>query len=301
LEELDFQNFSWLNRQKSSVQKLLDKPLLISFWRPACYDCVEDIRFINLLYDTYSDKGLVVIGVCISKFEFEKDPSYVKAMVRTLRIRYQVALADSGVVCELFGIRRCPSNYLYLNRRLVYDHVGAGGYYELEAAVRDLLSKAKLLSYGRKTPYNGSLRLVKDFISGFNQGRLNVTPNIFFNDHNNALPKSVVLQGFSESGQEKFCSKRGSQAMLKVQYKGRRVDAVLSSRSSRVVAVEVLLDGDWVKAHMLGEHTTKHSNGCTYVFVGKPGLYGLIEAGWGNHELLLRSSDGFCVYAVTFR
>gem|GEM_PF-949368 len=300
MEELALENLSWFNQRKKSVHELLDKPLLINFWRPACRDCIEVTQFTNLLHNTYSNKGLFVVGICVPRFQFEKESDYLRAAVRTLQIEYPVALDNTGTACKSFDVKCCPSNYLYLNGRLLYEHIGSGGYYELETAVRDLLSKAKMLSQSSAKLNEFSLRLIKDFIDSFNQGRLNVTTSIFFNTLSHPLPKNVWLQGFSESDREKFCAKTGSQAVLKVKYKGRCVDAVLSNHSNRAAVIEVLLDGTWIKSHMLGGDVAKHPNDGSYVIVKRPGLYRLIDGGWGRHELLLRSSDGFCVYAVNF-
>jgi hypothetical protein len=56
-----------------------------------CYNCVNTLPHVTRLYDTYRDKGLVVVGIHTPEFPFEKCLGNLQAALRRHGIRYPVA------------------------------------------------------------------------------------------------------------------------------------------------------------------------------------------------------------------
>jgi thiol-disulfide isomerase/thioredoxin len=54
---------NWLNSDPLSITDLRGKVVLVDFWTYGCINCVNTLPHVTKLYDTYQDKGLVVIGV----------------------------------------------------------------------------------------------------------------------------------------------------------------------------------------------------------------------------------------------
>jgi thiol-disulfide isomerase/thioredoxin len=82
---------TWLNSAPLNITELRGKVLLVNFWTCGCYNCVNTLPHITRLYDTYKDKGLIVIGVHTPEFAFEKSTDAVQAAIKRHDIRYPVA------------------------------------------------------------------------------------------------------------------------------------------------------------------------------------------------------------------
>src|SRR5258708_4441066 len=63
---------TWLNSAPLNIAELRGKVVLVDFWTYGCYNCVNTLPHVTRLYDTYKDRGLVVVGIHTTEFAFEK-------------------------------------------------------------------------------------------------------------------------------------------------------------------------------------------------------------------------------------
>ena len=70
---------NWLNSAPLNITDLRGKVVLIDFWTYGCYNCVNTLPHVTRLYDTYKDKGFVVVGVHTPEFPFEKSIGNLQA------------------------------------------------------------------------------------------------------------------------------------------------------------------------------------------------------------------------------
>ena len=85
--------------------------------------------------------GLVVIGVHTPEFAFERVIGNVRRAVRSLGVRYPVAIDDSYLTWEAYGNQQWPAEYLIdQTGQLRYIDAGEGDYGQTEALIRGLLS-----------------------------------------------------------------------------------------------------------------------------------------------------------------
>ena len=82
---------TWLNSAPLNIAELRGKVVLVDFWTYGCYNCVNTLPHVTRLYDTYKDKGLVVVGIHTPEFAFEKSTDAVLAAIKRHGIRYPVA------------------------------------------------------------------------------------------------------------------------------------------------------------------------------------------------------------------
>src|SRR5271169_2697986 len=54
---------TWLNSAPLNIDGLRGKVVLVDFWTYGCYNCVRTLPHVTRLYDTYKDRGLVVVGI----------------------------------------------------------------------------------------------------------------------------------------------------------------------------------------------------------------------------------------------
>jgi thiol-disulfide isomerase/thioredoxin len=62
--------------------------VLVDFWTYGCYNCVNTLPYVTRLYETYKDKGLVVVGVHTPEFPFERSAGNVQAALKRHGITY---------------------------------------------------------------------------------------------------------------------------------------------------------------------------------------------------------------------
>ena len=63
---------NWLNSGPLSITDLRGKVVLVDFWTYGCINCTRTLPYVTKLYDTYKERGLVVVGVHTPEFPFEK-------------------------------------------------------------------------------------------------------------------------------------------------------------------------------------------------------------------------------------
>lgn len=83
------------------------KPSIVYFWMVSCVPCSAMIPMLNRLYDTYSEKGLKVIGIgagvtvpSTAKYKADKG------------VRYTLVPDPAGKVSVAFGITVTPTLYI---------------------------------------------------------------------------------------------------------------------------------------------------------------------------------------------
>lgn len=133
----------WLNSSPLSMPALKGKVVLVEFWTRECINCLHVLPHTKALYDRYAGDGLVVVGVHTPEYDEERDATSLRQALRTLDIRYPVAVDNDNRVWNNFGNHYWPAIYLIdRDGHVVYRHVGEGDYDRTEAEVRRLLGKA---------------------------------------------------------------------------------------------------------------------------------------------------------------
>lgn len=133
----------WLNSPPLSMSALRGKVVLVEFWTRECINCLHVLPHTKALYDSYAGDGLVVVGVHTPEYDEERDVTSLRQAIRTLGIRYPVAMDNDNRIWNAYGNRYWPAIYLIdRDGHVVYRHVGEGDYDQMEARVRQLLGKA---------------------------------------------------------------------------------------------------------------------------------------------------------------
>jgi thiol-disulfide isomerase/thioredoxin len=132
---------AWLNSAPLNIAELRGKVVLVDFWTYGCYNCVNTLPHVTRLYDTYKDKGLVVVGVHTPEFPFEKSGSNVQAAIKRHGIRYPVAQDNEYATWNAYHNQYWPAQYIVdQNGKIVFAHAGEGQYDEIERTIRKLLN-----------------------------------------------------------------------------------------------------------------------------------------------------------------
>jgi len=133
----------WFNSAPLSMSDLRGKVVLVDFWTYGCYNCVNTLPHVTRLYETYKDKGLVVVGVHTPEFPFERSASNVQAALKRHGITYPVGQDNDSATWNAWRNQYWPAQYIVDQRGfVVFSHAGEGQYAEIEGTVRQLLNAA---------------------------------------------------------------------------------------------------------------------------------------------------------------
>ncbi len=138
----DFAGIShWLNSPPLTIAGLRGKVVLIDFWTYSCINCLRTLPYLTRWYDTYRDRGLVVIGVHTPEFGFERNTANVQTAIGRFSIHYPVAQDNGFATWKAYANQYWPAEYLIdRNGQIVLKHFGEGNYDETENAIRGLLA-----------------------------------------------------------------------------------------------------------------------------------------------------------------
>ena len=91
------------------------------------------------------DKDMVVLGVHSPEFTFEKNYANVKGAVQRFGITYPVILDSDHGTWNAYGNQYWPRYYLIDTQGYIrYDHIGEGGYDQIEKAIQSLVAERVL-------------------------------------------------------------------------------------------------------------------------------------------------------------
>jgi cytochrome c biogenesis protein CcdA/thiol-disulfide isomerase/thioredoxin len=278
----------WINTpggKPLTLQQLRGKVVLVDFWTYSCINCLRTLPHLKAWDARYRKDGLVIVGVHTPEFAFEHVPSNVRTAVKSLGVRYPVALDNKYATWTAYHNEYWPAEYL-IDRtgRVRHTHFGEGQYPETEDLIRKYLGDATqpMTDVADTTPqhfmtpesYLGYGRLDR-FI-----GRVTYDRYALYK-----FPDQLAQDDLAYSGSWKVLEQRivsGPFARLRLRFAAQKIHLVLGGQGS----VLVMVDGKPVR---------------TVAVRGEPRLYTLASFPKLHTGLLeLRFSQGVSGYAFTF-
>lgn len=103
--KLDVEN--WVHSDPMQLQDLQGKIVVLDFWATWCGPCLRAVPHNNELATKYTDKGVVLIGVC-AKRGAEK----MEATIEKYEIEYPVAVDADGVTVKAYMVNGFPDYHI---------------------------------------------------------------------------------------------------------------------------------------------------------------------------------------------
>src|SRR5215471_6297032 len=103
-----------------SLDSLRGKVVLVDFWASWCGPCRQSFPWMSKLYETYSQKGLVIVAVNLDK---KREPA--NDFLAEFSPPFIVAFDPAGKTAEAFHVPAMPTSFI-VNRdgTIVYSHAG---------------------------------------------------------------------------------------------------------------------------------------------------------------------------------
>lgn len=134
----------WIGSEPLSFEtNLKGKVVLVDFWTYSCINCIRTLPYLRSWYDSYKDKGFVIVGVHSPEFEFEKKEENVKRAMQDLGVTWPVVQDNNLAIWNSYQNQYWPAHYLFdAKGRLRETHFGEGNYKETEESIQTLLKDA---------------------------------------------------------------------------------------------------------------------------------------------------------------
>lgn len=292
----------WINSPPLKLEDLRGKVVLIDFWTYSCINCIRTFPYLKQWYETYKDKGFVIIGVHTPEFAFEKELKNVQDAVKRFGLTYPVALDNNYQTWQAYNNYYWPAHYLIDQEGMIRQvHFGEGKYLETENAIRSLLNEKPLvqkeevqelktqsmtpeiyLGYERAGHYSSQIQLKNDETAYYSFMR--------------PLGKDQVGLEGEWQVESQFIQAEGKENILELNFSANHVHLVLGGQSDQ--PVQILLDGKPLPK----DFYTEDMNDKGEILVKEPRKYDLIDlkGSDGRHTLSIKIPKGMTAYAFTF-
>ena len=124
-----------LNGGATSLSDYDEQVVVINFWATWCPPCKAEMPGINAFYETYRDKGLVVLAI-----NGQESAATVGEFIAAEGFTFPVLLDEEGEATRLFNARSFPTTFILgKNGRIEHVQVGVISEEELTAYTLPLL------------------------------------------------------------------------------------------------------------------------------------------------------------------
>jgi len=143
----DVEAEEWIDQKPVTLADLRGQVVLLDFWESWCAPCRATFPRLQKWHESYSPRGLVIIGV--TNFEGQKEGkelttaeevAYLRDFKKKFHMPYGFAVADSSVNDTNYGVNSIPTTFL-IDRNGVLRFISTGSGDEEIAALGRMIEK----------------------------------------------------------------------------------------------------------------------------------------------------------------
>jgi hypothetical protein len=289
------------------------KVVLVAFLNPTGLHTLRLLPVLKAWFDRYALSQLMVVGVVTPDLELQKDAAWVRSEMKRVGVEFPVVMDVDRRLWKAYANDGWPAMYV-INRKglIVFDHLGEGGYTDVEAEVREALAdvtgpvpnpvapkEPRTEECGHATP---DVRLGTR-AAGRTLKLENEPPRL------RLLVESregeLAIRGkwdLEPDGLRSSRHARDEDAHLRVVYEAAQALAVLAPPAEKKTRFFVKLDDQWLYEGIAGRDVRFDDDGRSFVTVASPRLYDLVRGSADKpHELdLAPERDGSGIYGFEF-
>jgi hypothetical protein len=135
----------WVGAEPPAIERVAAaEPVLVHFFDFAQLNSVRALPYLAEWHRRYSDHGLTVVGVHLSRYPFTDDRAEIEAALPRLEIDWPVVRDADRSIARDYGAQGWPSLFLWSQGgALRWYHLGEGEYGPTEEAIRDALAEGE--------------------------------------------------------------------------------------------------------------------------------------------------------------
>jgi len=81
------------------------RPVILNFWASWCVECLEEMPSLEALYNSFHERGLMVLGITI-----DRDPAKIRSVLNKINVSYPVLMEPSGeVFIDSYAVTKLPT------------------------------------------------------------------------------------------------------------------------------------------------------------------------------------------------
>jgi thiol-disulfide isomerase/thioredoxin len=235
---------NWMNSAPLTMPELEGKVVLVQFWTYTCINWQRTLPYVQKWYETYKDKGFVVIGVHAPEFSFEHDTANVEAAVKRFGLAYPVAQDNQFRTWRAYQNHYWPAAYLIdKSGKIVAMQFGEGNYNGMENAIARLVGANPPATkvedpdwsvIGSPEMYFGAAKNDRPIVS---------SQSARAGERGYMAPASVPLNQFALSGTWKFSDENATLSAdggeIVIRFRAPKVNLIAGSPSPQTVSVTV--------------------------------------------------------------
>jgi hypothetical protein len=133
---------AWINAKPLTLSLLRGrKVIVVAFLNPTGLHSIRILPALKAWFDRYAMSQLMVIGVVTPDLDVQKDAAWLKAELKRQGVEFPVVIDGERKLWKAYSNEGWPAIFLIDRKgRLIFDHLGEGGYEEFEKEMRDALS-----------------------------------------------------------------------------------------------------------------------------------------------------------------
>jgi thiol-disulfide isomerase/thioredoxin len=303
---------AWLNSPPLTIAGLRGKAVLVDFWTYSCINCQRTLPYLKQWWQKYRDQGLVIVGVHTPEFGFEKERANVEQALGTYGVSWPVVMDNDYAIWNAYQNRYWPHKFL-IDRagRVVYDHIGEGGYIETEQQIAAALGLDAAKVSGDEPPVPISETQTPELYAGYQHGTLGnseqVRPdraNLFRDPHEYPADQIVLTGGWVVRDEyiQRAAEDSPGSAKVVLRYRAKNAYTVMGNAGAAPLRVYVTLDGKPLGQGNQGQDIKIDEQGQSYADVSRQDLYRLVATpSFEEHVIAIWSdSPDFRFYTFTF-
>ncbi len=317
----------WSDGLDYSINDFKDKVILLDFWTYTCVYCLRTLPTVDKIKKKYGDKGLIVIPIHSSEYEFAKDVNNTKRAISALGLDgYVTGFDTKNKTWEEYGNSYWPKHVLIDREGFVrYEHPGYGTLSEFEEAISDLLDIP--YSNDEYPQKNNEEQEENEIAKVYGMHFVGMAPEICLgyskirrfgnnqklktNDYNILSEPSIILENNvylrgkwrwdKERVKASLDYKEKDPAIIFKYDKASNVNIIVGPDDSKPAIAEIRLDGKYLSEGQFGNHI-KTNGETSYIETTWPFVYNIVKTkNTETHKVeIIPRSNNFCFYTFVF-
>ena len=306
---------AWINSKPLSLSMMRDrKVVLVAFFNPTGLHSLRILPALKAWFDRYALHQLMIVGVITPDLELQKDAVWVRAEMKRVGVDFPVVVDGDRRLWKDYANDGWPALYVIDRKgRIVFDHLGEGGYAEIESAMREALAGA-----ADRLPEPAALpeprtRECGRATAGVAMGARAAARPVK-RDHDSSRRPALVVESrqgelatvgkweLEPDGLRSRSPAPGLKDLVGVVYEAAQALATLAPPAGKKTRFFVKLDDQWLYEGSAGRDVRFDEDGRSFVEVRSARLYDLVrDSGDRPHELdLIPDRAGGAVYGFEF-